>query len=291
MHSHFYSSASLPSIFSSRKIFTSVQIHTVCENILHVDEKAWKPPKIEPTLNHCCREVTRHSAPLPHPPRLAQHALVPSLNYIRRDSAARSSIFLRPGKLLVHSKVNHVRLALAAPPWLANRECKVDALSASIGLKLFSTIFFLRNSSRFTWSLVDERDASWWQIPQWDTDGGNLIFITASAASLSPGLWHHHKLWRISECVMCVHTSMTSRPLATAVTVCSGVWKNGSFTFFFSLATFYATAIKWFTTFKYASEIHTLYIHTHQTFHWGHLIFSQGVEDHWPLWNDRSNWV
>lgn len=39
-----------------------------------------------------------------------------------------------------HSKVNHLRLSLslAAPSWLANRECKVDAVSVSIGLKLFS---------------------------------------------------------------------------------------------------------------------------------------------------------
>lgn len=100
--------------------------------------------KIEPTLNHCCLAVARHSVPLPHRPCFAQHTLVPSLNYIRRRSAAHSSIFLRPGKVLVHSKVNHVRLSLslAAPPWLANRECKVDAVSAAVGLKLFSTKFF-----------------------------------------------------------------------------------------------------------------------------------------------------
>lgn len=117
-----------------------VRKHTLCE------WSGTETSKIEPTLNHCCLEVTRHSVPLPHRPCFAQHTLVPSLNYIRRDSAAHSSIFLRPGKVLVHSKVNHVRLSLslslAAPPWLANRECKVDAVSASVGLKLFSTKFF-----------------------------------------------------------------------------------------------------------------------------------------------------
>lgn len=141
---HFYSSTSLPSIFSPCTIFTSAQIQTVYEKHTSREWSGTETSKIEPTLNHCCLEVTRQSVRLPHRPCFAQHNLVPSLNYIRRDSAAHSSIFLRPGKVLVHSKVNHLRLSLslAAPPWLANRECKVDAVSASVGLKLCSTKFF-----------------------------------------------------------------------------------------------------------------------------------------------------